>query len=59
MSYTGFDGEGGEQNFHDDMESKLRHYRKIIRRRDYGEESAPSIDILEGLVQYCIEKQQF
>ena len=58
MNIANFDDEFGRERF-DDMEEKIRHYRRALNKKDRSSEELPGIDIVEGLVEYCLENEKF
>lgn len=57
MSYTGFD-DNNDRYKHDDMDEKVRHWRRVIRKSKSGEE-LPGLDLVESLVHYCIDTEKY
>jgi tetratricopeptide (TPR) repeat protein len=54
-----YDDEEFESTSNQDMEDKVRHYRQAILKGRFQGSEVPDVDLLEGLVYYCLEKEKY
>ena len=59
MGYLEFDDEYNDSSSNENMDDKLKKWRRALRRTKRDRDDLPDIETIEEIVEYCIEKERF